>query len=103
MEDPIMDERDKMLVSPLGPNLKPPSIPFSSEFEWPLKVSFHGCNGWRDQQMKWKEWVETMEAIHHPIWKAARIYGALKCSKGGAVRLTILCFRVVKLLLLLKT
>ncbi|KAH0632945.1 hypothetical protein KY284_035731 [Solanum tuberosum] len=21
-----------------------------------------------------------MEAIHHPIWKAARIYGALKCS-----------------------
>ncbi|KAH0725572.1 hypothetical protein KY284_001437 [Solanum tuberosum] len=31
-----------------------------------------------DQQMKWKEWVETMEAIHHPVWKAAGIYGAVK-------------------------
>ncbi|KAH0633120.1 hypothetical protein KY284_035906 [Solanum tuberosum] len=69
MEDPMMDERDEMLVSPLGGipqqriahftnpivssneghNLTPHSIPFSSEAEWTLKVSFHGCNGWRDQ------------------------------------------------------
>ncbi|KAK4706709.1 hypothetical protein R3W88_033721 [Solanum pinnatisectum] len=89
MEDPTIVEREELLVSPLsgipqqrvahlldpvvvsteGPNLKPPPIPFPSESEWPLKVSFHGCNGWRDKQMKWKEWVETMEAIHHPIWK----------------------------------
>ncbi|KAH0633117.1 hypothetical protein KY284_035903 [Solanum tuberosum] len=100
MGDPMMDERDEMLVSPLGgipqqriahflnpifasnegSNLKPPSIPFSSESEWTLKVSFHGYNGWRDQQMKWKEWVETMEAIHHPVWKAAEIYKALKSA-----------------------
>ncbi|KAH0651504.1 hypothetical protein KY284_031416 [Solanum tuberosum] len=100
MEDPTIVEREELLVSPLGgipqrrvarfldpvaastegPNLKPPSIPFPSESEWPLKVSFHGCNGWRDQQMKWKEWVERMEAIHHPVWKAAGIYGALKNS-----------------------
>ncbi|KAH0651503.1 hypothetical protein KY284_031415 [Solanum tuberosum] len=100
MEDPTIVEREELLVSSLGgipqrrvarfldpvaastegPNLKPPSIPFPSESEWPLKVSFHGCNGWRDQQMKWKEWVETMEAIHHPVWKAAGIYGALKNS-----------------------
>ncbi|KAH0634819.1 hypothetical protein KY284_037605 [Solanum tuberosum] len=96
----MMDERDVMLVSPHGgipqqriahfsnpivasnegPNLTPPSIPFSSESEWTLKVSFHGYNGWRDQQMKWNEWVETMEAIHHPIWKAVEIYRALKSA-----------------------
>ncbi|KAG5585755.1 hypothetical protein H5410_046189 [Solanum commersonii] len=35
----------------------------------------------RDQQMKWKEWVETMEAIHHHVWKAVEIYKALKSSK----------------------
>ncbi|KAK4713541.1 hypothetical protein R3W88_019448 [Solanum pinnatisectum] len=87
MEDPLMDGRDEMLVSPLGgipqqrnahflnpivasnegPNLMPPSIPFSSESEWPLKVSVH-------------EWVEMMEAIHHPVWKAAGIYRAIKSS-----------------------
>uniref|UniRef100_M1DKW8 Uncharacterized protein n=1 Tax=Solanum tuberosum TaxID=4113 RepID=M1DKW8_SOLTU len=100
MEDPMMDERDEMLVSPLGgipqqriaqflnpivasnegTNLKPPSIPFSSESEWTLKVSFHGCNGWMDQQMNRKEWVETMEAIHHPVWKAVEIYREFKIS-----------------------
>ncbi|KAG5590415.1 hypothetical protein H5410_040929 [Solanum commersonii] len=72
MEDPTIVERKELLVSPFGgipqqrvaqfldlvaawtkgPNLKPPSIPFPSESEWPLKASFHGCNGWRDQQMK---------------------------------------------------
>ncbi|KAG5629901.1 hypothetical protein H5410_001618 [Solanum commersonii] len=56
-----------------------PSIPFLSESEWPLKVSFHGCDRW--------------------------IYGAIKSSiyrKGCIVRLTLLNFRGVKLLLLLK-
>ncbi|KAK4706712.1 hypothetical protein R3W88_033724 [Solanum pinnatisectum] len=96
----MVDEREEWLVSPLGgiprltnahflnpistsiegSNLKPPSIPFPSESDWPLKVSFHGCNGWRDQQMKCKEWVEMMEAIHRPLWIAAGIYGALKNS-----------------------
>ncbi|KAH0650338.1 hypothetical protein KY284_030250 [Solanum tuberosum] len=100
MEDSMMDEREEMLVSLLGgipqqrnahflnpivasnegSNLKPLSIPFPSEFEWPLKVSFHGFNGWRDQQMKWKEWVEIIEVIHHPVWKAAGIYGAIKSA-----------------------
>ncbi|KAH0650339.1 hypothetical protein KY284_030251 [Solanum tuberosum] len=76
----MMDETDEMLVSQIGPNLKPPSIPFPSESEWPLKVSFHGCNGWRDQQMKSKEWVEMMEVILHPEWKAVGIYRAIKSS-----------------------
>ncbi|KAK4706710.1 hypothetical protein R3W88_033722 [Solanum pinnatisectum] len=100
MEDPTIVEREELLVSALGgipqqivvhfldpvaastegPNLKPPSIPFPPESEWPLKVSFNGCNGWRDQQMKWKELVETMEAIYHPVWKAVGVYGALKSS-----------------------
>ena len=59
---------------------KNPSVHFSFKSEWPLKVTFHGCNGWRDQQNKWKEWVEKMESIHRPIWITAVIYGALKGS-----------------------
>ncbi|KAK4713548.1 hypothetical protein R3W88_019455 [Solanum pinnatisectum] len=95
MEDPMIDGRDEMLVSPLGRipqqrnahflNPIPTSIPFPSESECPLKVFVHGCNGRRDQQMKWKEWVEMMEAIHHPViyhpkWKAAGIYKAIRSS-----------------------
>ncbi|XP_015081584.1 serine/threonine-protein phosphatase 7 long form homolog [Solanum pennellii] len=101
MEDPTIIERVELLVSPLGgipqrrvahfldpigtsiegPNLIPHSIHFPfDQSEWPLKVTFHGCNGWRDQQKKWKEWVETMESIHRPVWIAAGIYGALKGS-----------------------
>ena len=43
-----------------------------------MQVSFHGFNGWRDQQKKWNEWVETIEAIHRLVWIAAGFYGALK-------------------------
>ncbi|KAK4341839.1 hypothetical protein RND71_037655 [Anisodus tanguticus] len=60
-----------------GPRLKLPSLPFSSESEWPLKVSFIGC---RNQQNKWKKWVENMESIHHSVWKKAGIYEAIMGS-----------------------
>ncbi|KAH0652824.1 hypothetical protein KY289_030502 [Solanum tuberosum] len=75
-----MDETDEMLVSQIGANLKPPSITFPSKTEYPLKVSFHGCNGWKDQQMKSKEWVEMTEFIHHPEWKVVGIYKAIRSS-----------------------
>ena len=72
---------DLIGISTEGRDLKPHSIHFQfDQSEWPLKVTFHGCNGWRDQQKKWKEWVEMMESIHHPVWIAAGIYGALKGS-----------------------
>ncbi|KAJ8532585.1 hypothetical protein K7X08_012508 [Anisodus acutangulus] len=60
-----------------GPRLKLPSLPFSSESEWPLKVSFIGC---RNQQNKWKKWVENMESIHHSVWKKTGIYEAIMGS-----------------------
>ena len=101
MEDPTIIERVELLVSPIGgipqrrvahfldpittsiegSNLKPHSIHFPfDQSEWPLKVTFHGCNGWRDQQKKWKEWVEMMESIHHPVWIATGVYEVLKGS-----------------------
>ncbi|KAM3396247.1 hypothetical protein P3S68_005253 [Capsicum galapagoense] len=68
----------KPIVSSIeGPNLKLPSLPFSSESEWPLKGSFNGC---RHQQNKWKKWVETMESVHHSVWKAAGIYDAIMAT-----------------------
>ncbi|KAF3671127.1 putative E3 ubiquitin-protein ligase RHA2A-like [Capsicum annuum] len=97
MKDSISDEREELMVSPLGgipqlrkahflepivsssegPNLKLPSLPFSSESEWPFKVSFNGC---RHRQNKWKQWVETMESLYHSVWEAAGIYEAIKGS-----------------------
>ncbi|KAM3270553.1 hypothetical protein P3S67_028755 [Capsicum chacoense] len=82
MKESIFDEREELMVSSLGgipqlrkahflkliissfegPNLKLPSLPFSSESEWPLKVDF---NGIRHQQNKWKKWVETMDSVYH--------------------------------------
>ena len=85
MEDPTIIERVELLVWPAdripqrrvayfldaiatsteGPILKPHSIHFLfDQSEWPLKVTFHGCNGWRDKQKKLKEWVEMIESIH---------------------------------------
>uniref|UniRef100_A0A3Q7HI82 Aminotransferase-like plant mobile domain-containing protein n=1 Tax=Solanum lycopersicum TaxID=4081 RepID=A0A3Q7HI82_SOLLC len=60
-----------------GPSLKLPSLPFSSEAEWPLKVSFSGC---RNHQHKWKKWVEAMESVHSSVWKRAGIYEAIMGS-----------------------
>ncbi|XP_055823287.1 uncharacterized protein LOC129891827 [Solanum dulcamara] len=97
MKDSIFDGREEFMVSPLGgipqlrkahflkpiassiegPNLKLPSLPFSSESEWPLKVSFNGC---RHHQNKWKKWVAAMESVHHSVWKAAGIYEAIMGS-----------------------
>ncbi|KAM3308316.1 hypothetical protein P3S67_010060 [Capsicum chacoense] len=97
MKDSMFDERQDSMVSPSGgipqlrkahflkpivsssegPNLKLPSLPFSSESEWPLKVSFNGC---RHRQNKWKKWIETMESVYHSKWKAAGIYEAIKGS-----------------------
>ncbi|CAN4102738.1 unnamed protein product [Withania somnifera] len=97
MEDSTFDEREELMVSPFGgipqlrkaqflkpivssiegPNLKLPSLPFSSESEWPMKVSFNGC---RHHQNKWKKWVETLEPAHHDVWKAAGIYEAIMSS-----------------------
>jgi len=97
MKDSIFDEREELMVSPLGgnpqmrkahflkptvssiegPSLKLPSLPFSSESEWPLKVSFNGC---RHYQNKWKRWVEAMKSIHQSVWKAACIYDAIMGS-----------------------
>ncbi|XP_049343197.1 uncharacterized protein LOC125807513 [Solanum verrucosum] len=100
MKDSIfdeIDEREELMVSPFGgipqmrkahfleptvssiegPSLKLPSLPFSSEAEWPLKVSFNGC---RNHQHKWKKWVEAMESVHHSVWKAAGIYEAIMGS-----------------------
>ncbi|KAK4377666.1 hypothetical protein RND71_003962 [Anisodus tanguticus] len=86
IKDSIFEERKEQMVSPLsgipqlrkahflkpivsfieGPNLKLPSLPFSAESEWPLKVAFNGC---RHDQNKWKKWVENMESIHHSFYK----------------------------------
>ncbi|XP_060189488.1 uncharacterized protein LOC132618455 [Lycium barbarum] len=97
MKDSIFEERKELMVSPLGgipqlrkahflkpivssiegPSLKLASLPFSSESEWPLKVSFNGC---RNQQNKWKKWVENMESVHHIVWKKTGIYEAIMGS-----------------------
>ncbi|XP_009781168.1 uncharacterized protein [Nicotiana sylvestris] len=94
MTDSIFEVREELMVSPLGgipqhrtahflkpivsspdgPPLKLPSLPFSSESEWPLKVSF---NGWRLPQNKWKKWVESMKSVHYSVWKAAGIHEAI--------------------------
>ncbi|KAM3396249.1 hypothetical protein P3S68_005255 [Capsicum galapagoense] len=97
MENSMFVEREELMVSPSGgiphlrkahflnpiassiegPNVKPPSLFFSSASEWPLRVSFNGC---RHQQIKWKKWVEAMESVHHSVWKAAGVYDAIKGS-----------------------
>ncbi|KAM3339919.1 hypothetical protein P3S68_029789 [Capsicum galapagoense] len=97
MENSIFAEREELMVSPSGgiphlrkayflnpivssiegPNLKPPSLYFLYEFEWPLRVSFNDC---RYQQIKWKKWVEALESVNHSIWKAAGVYDAIKGS-----------------------
>ncbi|KAM3396253.1 hypothetical protein P3S68_005259 [Capsicum galapagoense] len=97
MENSIFVEREELMVSPSGgiphlrkahflnpiassiegPNVKPPSLYFLSESEWPLRVSFNGC---RHQQIKWKKWVEAMESVHHYVWKAAGVYDPIKGS-----------------------
>ena len=72
---------DLIATSTEGPDLKPHTIHFPfDQSEWQLKVRFHGCNGWRDQQKKFKEWVETMEFIHRLVWIVVGIYGVLKTS-----------------------
>ncbi|CAN4122255.1 unnamed protein product [Withania somnifera] len=97
MENSFFVEREELMVSPFGgipqlrkshflnpiissmegPSLKLPSLPFSSESEWPLKVSFNGC---RHHQNKWKKWVEIMEPVHHHVWKPVAIYEAIMGS-----------------------
>ncbi|KAJ6297954.1 hypothetical protein OIU76_019135 [Salix suchowensis] len=51
-----------------------------SKFEhnkWPLKITFHG---WRYPQMKWKEWVDKMAALHETTWRKVGIYQAVMSS-----------------------
>nr|GMC75483.1 serine/threonine-protein phosphatase 7 long form homolog [Ipomoea batatas] len=96
-KDSIFEEREELMVSPTGgsPILRParflkptafaidgqrpklPSLPFSSEAEWPLELSF--C-GWRGPPNLWKKWVTSMRAKHLSVWKSAGIDEAIMGS-----------------------
>ncbi|KAJ6752235.1 hypothetical protein OIU85_002640 [Salix viminalis] len=64
--------------TPKHPSHYNSSLP--SKFEpkkWPLKITFHG---WRYPQMKWKEWVDKMAALHETTWRKVGIYQAVMSS-----------------------
>ncbi|KAJ6753586.1 GLOBULAR STAGE putative-RELATED [Salix purpurea] len=64
--------------TPKHPSHYNSSLP--SKFEpkkWPLKITFHG---WRYPQVKWKEWVDKMAALHETTWRKVGIYQAVMSS-----------------------
>uniref|UniRef100_A0A6N2KIJ5 Aminotransferase-like plant mobile domain-containing protein n=1 Tax=Salix viminalis TaxID=40686 RepID=A0A6N2KIJ5_SALVM len=54
-----------------------PPCPLNLNPKVPLKITFHG---WRYPQMKWKEWVDKMAALHETTWRKVGIYQAVMSS-----------------------
>ncbi|CAH9135697.1 unnamed protein product [Cuscuta epithymum] len=96
MADLIMEEREELMVSHAGGKpalrtahfLKPStnsrvfSLPQQTAAagvrEPPPKFRFHG---WSNKPLKdWEKWVESMCALHQPIWKKAGIHEAIMNS-----------------------